>query len=110
MAAGLNIPAGALVPPASLTSPPAPKPDDTAKARDAAQQFEALLLGQILRAVREAGGWGGSDAAGSCATEFAEQQFALVLARQGGLGLAALIARGLVPASEPSPGEPAAPR
>jgi Rod binding domain-containing protein len=88
--------------------PPNPRPGkDPAKARDAAQQFEALLLGQILRSVREASGAEQSDQAGSCASEFAEQQFALVLARQGGLGLAALIARGLEPkpaASEPPTG------
>ena len=74
------------------------KPDDPAKIRDAAQQFEALLLGQILRSMRESGkGWLGSgeDASGDCATEFAEQQFASVLAKQGGLGLANLIAAGL---------------
>lgn len=69
--------------------------NDPAKAKDAAQQFEALLLGQILRSVREVAGSENGDEAATCATEFAEQQFALVLARQGGLGLAALIARGL---------------
>lgn len=78
---------------------------DTAKARDAARQFEALLIGQMLRSVRESSGWGQSDAAGECATDFAEQQFARVLAEQGGLGLAALIAAGL----ERKPAAPAAP-
>jgi flagellar protein FlgJ len=74
------------------------QPDDPARVRDAAQQFEALLLGQILRSVRESGsGWLGSgeNASGECATDFAEQQFAILLARQGGLGLADLIAAGL---------------
>ncbi len=74
------------------------KPDDPAKIRDAAQQFEALLLGQILRSMRESGkGWLGSgdDPSGDCATEFAEQAFATALAKQGGLGLADLIAAGL---------------
>jgi Rod binding domain-containing protein len=59
--------------------------------RDAAQQFEALLLGQILRAARETSGAGASD----CALEYAEQQFAAVMARNGGLGLASLIVKGL---------------
>jgi Rod binding domain-containing protein len=66
--------------------------------RDAAQQFEALLIGQMLRTERESGsGWLGSgeDSAGGCATEYGEQQFAAVLAKNGGLGLADLIARGL---------------
>ncbi len=68
------------------------------KAKDAAQQFEALLIGQILRSVRESGtGWLGSgeDASGECATDYAEQQFASVMAKQGGLGLAEMISRGL---------------
>lgn len=74
------------------------QPDTPAKIRDAAEQFEALLLGQILRAARQSGGWmGASDASSDCAIEYAEQQFASVMAKQGGLGLAALIAQGLEP-------------
>src|SRR3954471_7859723 len=70
---------------------------DPGKVHDAAQQFEALLMGQILRSVRQSGsGWlGGEDSSAECATDFAEQQFAAVLARQGGLGLATLITKGL---------------
>jgi flagellar protein FlgJ len=75
------------------------KPDDPARVRDAAQQFEALLMGQILRSVRESGkGWlnsGGEDASGDCATDFAEQQLATALAQGGGLGLTDVIAAGL---------------
>lgn len=84
--------------PVALLPTSSPEPinkNDPAKAKEAAQQFEALLLGQILRNVREAAGSENGDESATCATEFAEQQFALVLARQGGLGLAALIARGL---------------
>ena len=76
---------------------------DPRKVHDAAQQFEALLMGQLLRSVRQGGtGWLGSDAdaSGECATDFAEQQFAAVLAQQGGLGLANLVARGLGASSE----------
>ena len=68
------------------------------KVHDAAQQFEALLMGQILRSARQSGsGWlgGGEDSSAECATDYAEQQFAAVLAQQGGLGLADLIAKGL---------------
>ncbi len=68
------------------------------KARDAAQQFEALLIGQMLRSVRESGGWlGTNDPSGDCATEYAEQQLAAVIAQRGGLGLTDLIVRGLDP-------------
>jgi len=74
------------------------KPDDPARIRDAAQQFEALLLGQMLRSVRESGGnWLATtdDASGDAATDFAEQQFAAAMAQQGGIGLATLITEGL---------------
>ena len=72
--------------------------NDPAKIRDAAQQFEALLLTEMLRSERESGnGWLGSggDATGECATDFAEQQLGLALAQRGGLGLAGLISTGL---------------
>jgi flagellar protein FlgJ len=91
-----------LIPPASvLNSPTAPASSansrDPDRARDAAQQFEALLIGQLLRSARPAGsGWLGSeDSSGECATDYAEQQFAAVLARSGGLGLTDLITKGL---------------
>lgn len=74
------------------------KPDDGAKERDAAQQFEALLIGQLLRSAREGGGgWLGSggDSSSDCATDMAEQQLAATLSQHGGLGLADTIADGL---------------
>jgi flagellar protein FlgJ len=74
------------------------KADTPEKVRDAAQQFEALLIGQILRSARQSGtGWfsDGEDPSGEIATDYAEQQFATALSRQGGLGLADMIAKGL---------------
>ena len=75
------------------------KTDSPARIRDAAQQFEALLLNQILHSARQSSGGGwlslGDDPAGDSATDFAEQQLADTLARQGGLGLAKMIAEGL---------------
>jgi Rod binding domain-containing protein len=73
------------------------KTDDPAKIRDAAQQFEALLLAQVLQTAHEGGGWlgTGEDSADSCASSFAEQQLALTMARQGGFGIAGLISQGL---------------
>jgi Rod binding domain-containing protein len=89
------------IPPISFsTADGSAKPD---KASGAAQQFEALLLNQILHSARsEGGGWLGpsDDSAGDCATDFAEQTLATEMARAGGLGLATLISRGL---KEPSP-------
>jgi Rod binding domain-containing protein len=91
-----------LIPPVSLlnsgASVNAPaNTRDPDRAHDAAQQFEALLIGQMLHSVRQGGsGWLGSeDSSGECATDYAEQQFAAVLAQNGGLGLADLITKGL---------------
>jgi len=79
----------------SLTSGSVPK--NTAKITQAAQQFEALLIGQILRQAHESdGGWLGSDdSSGSCATDFAEEQLANTVAQQGGFGLAKMISQNL---------------
>lgn len=72
--------------------------NDPARVRDAACQFESLLIGQLMKSVRESStGWlsDGEDQAGATATDMAEEQFARALARQGGLGLARLVVSGL---------------
>jgi flagellar protein FlgJ len=64
------------------------------KIREAAQQFESLLVGQLLKSARADGdGWlgGGADSTSGPAIEFAEEQLAAALSAQGGLGLAAMI-------------------
>ncbi len=65
--------------------------------RDAARQFESVLIGQMLRSMRQGGGWlgTGEDATSESIMELAEQQFAQVLATKGGLGLASLVVEGL---------------
>ena len=74
--------------------------DDPTAIEKAAHQFEALLIGQLLRAAR--GGsdsWlgAGEDPTAASAMELAEEQFAGALSAQGGLGLASLIVSGLKP-------------
>jgi flagellar protein FlgJ len=83
--------------------------------QEAAQQFEALLVGQLLKAARSADGeaWlgGGSDSSATPAIEFAEEQLAAALSARGGLGLAAMIAQSLQhvePGVSEAPGEGAA--
>lgn len=65
------------------------------KLHDAAQQFEALMIGEMMRSVREAGseGWmgSGSDSGSESAMDMAEGQFARALATGGGLGLSKTI-------------------
>jgi len=73
--------------------------NDPVKVRDAACQFESLLIGQMMKSMRESStGWlsdGDEDQAGSTATDMAEEQFANALAHQGGLGLARMVVAGL---------------
>jgi flagellar protein FlgJ len=59
-------------------------------AAKAAEDFEALLIGQMLRHARENGsGWlgDGENASGDGLVEFAEQNLAKAIAAAGGLGL-----------------------
>ena len=76
-----------------------PKRDDPEKIKTAAQQFEALLIGQLLKTSRGGGdsGWlgTGDDEAGQIGMEMAEQEFARMMAASGGLGMAKMIAKGL---------------
>ncbi len=73
---------------------------DPQKVRKAAEQFEALLIGQMLKTVRESSGTDGWMGAGAGSSDsvmgYAEQNLASVLSSQGGLGLAQLVASGLV--------------
>lgn len=86
----------------------APRTVDLASA---AQQFEALMMHQMLQSARGNGGsWfgtgdDGDDQASAQAMEIAQEQFAGALAAKGGLGLAKLITTRLMPA-----GQEAAPR
>ena len=67
--------------------------DDPKRVADAARQFESLLIGQLLKSMRESGegGWlgTGDDQAGAQAMELAEEQMAQALAQQGGFGIGA---------------------
>jgi Rod binding domain-containing protein len=74
------------------------KANSPERIKDAAQQFESLLLSQFLRSARgEGSGWLGGDATSESLTDMAEQQFATVLSQSGGLGIAGLISRGMAP-------------
>jgi Rod binding domain-containing protein len=70
----------------------------------AAKDFEALLIGQMLRSTREEGsGWLGTDNddAGSAAYSLGEDQLAKAMAAGGGFGLSKVIAAGLAPQTAP---------
>lgn len=89
---------------------PVEKPgEDPPRIEGAAEQFEALLIGQMLKSTHESddGGWTGTDNddAGSQAVELAEEQLAQAMASHGGLGLARVIARGLTHAQDREAGD-----
>jgi Rod binding domain-containing protein len=72
-----------------------------AKIKDAAQQFEALMIGQLLKSAKgdgESGGWlgaGEDDQTGQSAVDYAQQQLASVISKNGGIGLTDFIVHGL---------------
>lgn len=63
------------------------------KIEDAAKQFEALMIAQMLRTARE--NTEDQSSSGSTMLDVADQQFSQVLANNGGLGLAKLVVKGL---------------
>jgi Rod binding domain-containing protein len=65
-------------------------PAGEVKIQKAAQDFEALLIEQILKSAHA-----GEDQSASALSEMAEQQFAQMLASSGGLGLATFVKTGL---------------
>ena len=77
----------------SLGSGASAKPS---KLHQAAQQFEALMIGEMMKSAHEgsSSGWLGSDdgeGGQNQAMEMAESQFANALAMSGGLGLARMV-------------------
>jgi len=79
-------------------TPQPSKAEDPGRIHKAAQQFESLLISQILKTAHsDSEGWlgTGDDEAASSGMAIAEEQFAQALSNQGGLGLASLIEKGL---------------
>ena len=82
--------------PASI-SPTEPRPRS---ATEAAKQFEALLIAQMMRSAHESTGASlgpDQDSTSDTMWDVAAQQFAKLLASNGGLGLAKLIQKGIQP-------------
>jgi Rod binding domain-containing protein len=78
------------------------KTDTPEKISGIAKQFEALMIGQMLKSAREAsgGGWLGNeddqdDQTGSLVMEMAEQGLSQALAARGGLGIAKMVTANL---------------
>ena len=81
--------------PLSASAAPASVDPKTKKIHNAAQQFEALMVGEMLKSARESDsdGWLGSGGStgDDSAMDMAESQFSNALAKSGGLGLAKMI-------------------
>jgi Rod binding domain-containing protein len=78
------------------------KTDTPEKIAGVAKQFEAMMIGQILKSAREAsgGGWLGSDddqndQSGSPLMELAEQGLSQAMAAHGGMGIAKMVTANL---------------
>jgi len=84
---------------AILSTSPQPKPT---KVDDAAKQFEALLIGQMLRSAREASESDDDDTGKATMLDVADQQFSQLLANSGGMGLARMVVSGLTEESTAS--------
>jgi Rod binding domain-containing protein len=70
--------------------------DSLTRIGHAATDFEALMLGQMLKSAREAGeGEDEEKDPNSTLMEFGEQQFAQALANSGGFGIAKIVVAGL---------------
>jgi len=72
--------------------------EDPGKIHHAAQQFESLLISQILKTAHDdSEGWlgTGDDQAASSAMAIAEEQFSQAISARGGLGLSSLIEKAL---------------
>src|SRR5690242_18036488 len=71
------------------------KKNDPKDIKGAAQQFESLLVAQLLKSACSAatftGAMGDGDSGGSTAIEMAQEQLASSLTASGGLGLARMI-------------------
>ena len=71
--------------------------------KQAGQQFEALLIGELLRMTHSGEeGWlgAGEDSASSCAMGVAEESLAQTIAAQGGFGLGNLVTHSLAAATQ----------
>src|ERR1700722_1291802 len=80
----------------------ADKTDTPEKISGVAKQFEALMIGQLLKSAREGsgGGWLGDednqdDQTGSMVMELGEQGLAQAIAAHGGLGIAKMVTASL---------------
>jgi Rod binding domain-containing protein len=77
--------------------------DTPDKILNAAKQFESLLVAQMMKSMSDSeGGWlgTGEDQSSSAAMEYGQEAFAQAVSANGGLGLAKMVADGLIRAAK----------
>ena len=84
---------------AGLRMPAVTRSETPSKAKEAAADFEALLIAQMLRSARSSSSMtsldGEASASDDAITDLAEQQLSSTLSSAGGLGLATIVSQGL---------------
>jgi len=94
-----SIIAGVLSPSLSSATTDAKSKNSPEKIKEAASQFEALLIGEVLKTAHEGDGEGwlgtGEDQTASSALGLADQFLAQTMAKNGGFGLAHMVSAGL---------------
>jgi Rod binding domain-containing protein len=94
-----SIISGVLSPAANGFAASAHSKDSPEKIKESATQFEALMIGQLMKSMHEGTGEGwlgtGEDQTSSSAMGMADEYFAKALASKGGLGLAQMISTSL---------------
>lgn len=81
-----------------ISLPHGKKVESPARIREAASQFESLMINEMLKSSRAAGGsglLGNTQDQNSTLVEMGEQQLAQALASQGGFGIAKMVVAGL---------------
>jgi len=83
----------------SADLPPGLSSKDVAQVRHAAQEFEAIVLGQMLKTMRQAGAQGPLPLTGTSQKvyrELLDDELAKSVARSGGVGIADVLVRDLL--------------
>jgi peptidoglycan hydrolase FlgJ len=87
-----------------------PNPELARKMHDAAQQFEGLLLQQLMQAARGDGSaWGGEDGSAQTMMEYGEQAVATAISSRGGLGIGKMVEAAFSRSLSSSKTKPASP-
>jgi Rod binding domain-containing protein len=80
--------------------PVSPRKDEPGRVEYASRQFEALMISEMMKSIREAeegGPMGEKDQSAGSVLQLGDEQFAQALAARGGLGLARIFTHAFQP-------------